>query len=52
MFAVRLAEYADWLTPSGSWSTSYQRYRESTPTPEIDRFALFALMAEWQATRS
>ncbi|MEV4062996.1 fumarylacetoacetate hydrolase family protein [Nonomuraea dietziae] len=53
MFAVDLAEYAGWLDAERVVVNVYQRYREIHPgQPEIDRFALFALMAEWQATRS
>ncbi|MGW0484517.1 fumarylacetoacetate hydrolase family protein [Nonomuraea sp. NPDC003214] len=52
-FGIDLAQYAAWLDAERAVVNVYQRYREIRPDqPVLDRFALFALMAEWEAARS
>ncbi|MFJ3951297.1 hypothetical protein ACIPXV_14785 [Streptomyces libani] len=51
-FGVDLAEYAGWLDAERVVVNIYRRYREIHPDqPVLDRFALFALMAEWDSRR-
>ncbi|MFE1172837.1 hypothetical protein [Streptomyces sp. NPDC058773] len=51
-FGVDLAEYAGWLDAERVVVNIYRRYREIRPDrPELDRFTLFGLMAEWDSRR-
>ncbi|MYT17747.1 MBL fold metallo-hydrolase [Streptomyces sp. SID4951] len=51
-FGADLAEYAGWLDAERIVVNIYRRYREIRPDqPVLDRFALFALMAEWDSRR-
>ncbi|MCW7984318.1 2-hydroxyhepta-2,4-diene-1,7-dioate isomerase [Streptomyces platensis subsp. clarensis] len=52
VFGADLAEYAGWLDAERVVVNIYRRYREIHPDqPVLDRFALFALMAEWDSRR-
>ncbi|MER5318165.1 fumarylacetoacetate hydrolase family protein [Streptosporangium roseum] len=52
-FTADLAGYASWLDAERIVVNIYRRYREIDPDqPVLDRFALFALMAEWEAAHS
>ncbi|XVV06105.1 hypothetical protein ACQPW3_12240 [Actinosynnema sp. CA-248983] len=47
-FGIDLGAYRDWLDAERVAVNVHQRYRELDPDqPALDRFALFALMAEW-----
>lgn len=51
-FGIDLGEYGQWLDAERVVVNLYRRYQELDPDlPEVDRIPLFAVMAEWHATR-